>query len=224
MIDVVIAHYTESLDWLPKLAQGNTARLRIFLYNKSPHRVKNPDILKCVHWYEDLPNQGREGGTWLYHITKHYEDLGEVTVFLQGNPFEHVMTIPRTLFTESLIPMAEKLNEDDIVPVFSNVLKELYHKGHFAYEWYYQLFFGHVRDDHVYVYSPGAQYAVGRSRLLGRSLGTYKLLHKMINDMRCMPYDMTPEYVDGYIMERLWMYLWDPSLRWVFKDTTGSPN
>ena len=40
-----------------------------------------------------LKNIGREGETFLYHIINNYYNLDDVTVFLQGNPFEHLQLL-----------------------------------------------------------------------------------------------------------------------------------
>jgi hypothetical protein len=37
-----------------------------------------------------LPNLGREGGTYLYHIIKNYDNLSDYTIFTQANPVDHI--------------------------------------------------------------------------------------------------------------------------------------
>ena len=34
---------------------------------------------------------GREAGTWLHHIVTNYDRLADRTVFLQGDPFDHLL-------------------------------------------------------------------------------------------------------------------------------------
>ena len=38
-----------------------------------------------------LPNRGREAGTWLHHIVSNYDRLADRTVFMQGDPFDHLL-------------------------------------------------------------------------------------------------------------------------------------
>ena len=37
-----------------------------------------------------LSNRGREAHTYAHHVATRYNELAEVTVFTQGNPFDHV--------------------------------------------------------------------------------------------------------------------------------------
>ena len=72
-LHLVIAHYNEDLSWLEDFAS-----LPRTIYTKSgtgPNR---------------LPNVGREAHTYLHHIIENYDKLAEITVFLQGNPCDHV--------------------------------------------------------------------------------------------------------------------------------------
>jgi protoporphyrinogen oxidase len=87
-VELVIAHYSENLDWLEE--HKSYARL----YVKSSRTFN--DIR-----YIALPNVGRETHTYLTHITRNYENLADVTIFNQGriddhsyytysNPLEHL--------------------------------------------------------------------------------------------------------------------------------------
>lgn len=73
-VEIIIAKYKEDTSWALKLTQPYT------IYDKS-----NDPVLYSVR----LPNVGRETHTYLYHIIKNYDNLAEVTVFLQGNPVDH---------------------------------------------------------------------------------------------------------------------------------------
>ena len=76
---LVIAKYKEDISWINKIKNHN-----ITVYDKSEDPIK--DSIK-------LPNVGREGHTFLYHIVQNYDNLDDITVFLQGNPFEHIQVI-----------------------------------------------------------------------------------------------------------------------------------
>ena len=73
--EIVIAHYNEKLDWLIPLAS------HAHVYHKGTD--VQPPPMQLYAW-EKLPNVGRESHTYLYHIIQNYENLPEVTVFLQG--------------------------------------------------------------------------------------------------------------------------------------------
>jgi hypothetical protein len=44
---------------------------------------------------EHLENRGREGGTYLHHIVKHWDDLAEQTMFIQAHAYNLRDLIPR---------------------------------------------------------------------------------------------------------------------------------
>ena len=68
---LVISRYKEDLGWEESYTN--------VVYNKG---VSLPNTIT-------LPNVGREGHTYIYHILSNYENLDDYTVFLQGNPFYH---------------------------------------------------------------------------------------------------------------------------------------
>jgi hypothetical protein len=82
---VVVARYNEDLEWICNLD------CPIIIYNKGkPWRtVCIPSNYSVNIWGTDLSNVGREAQTYLYHIKENYDNLADVTIFLQGNPFEH---------------------------------------------------------------------------------------------------------------------------------------
>jgi hypothetical protein len=86
MPELVVAHYTENLNWLRNLPTG----LRITVYDKSPDASGGSNAIA-------LPNVGREAHTYLYHIVSRYNSLAEWTVFCQGRPFDHAYDFKKTL-------------------------------------------------------------------------------------------------------------------------------
>lgn len=69
----VIAKYNENISWT------NTLEIPIIIYDK----LDNPD----------LPNVGRDLHTYAHHIVENYDNLADLTFFLQGNPFDHCANI-----------------------------------------------------------------------------------------------------------------------------------
>ena len=90
-LHVVIAHYEEDpfyirtwLDDLRTLAYVKSLGLHITVYTKGS---SNPAQIKATTAADEvvqLPNTGREGGTYLYHILKHFEDPPPFTLFTQA--------------------------------------------------------------------------------------------------------------------------------------------
>ncbi|KIW95380.1 uncharacterized protein Z519_03964 [Cladophialophora bantiana CBS 173.52] len=74
-LDLVIANYNESLTWLSTYSHLAT------VYSKG----KLPPDLSIFREVMTLPNWGRESHTYLHHIVHNYDNLADVTLFLQGN-------------------------------------------------------------------------------------------------------------------------------------------
>ena len=74
--EFVIAHYNENLDWIVPIAK------HAHVYHKGSDR--QPPLLQLFAW-KRLPNVGREGHTYLYHIISNYDTLPETTIFLQAD-------------------------------------------------------------------------------------------------------------------------------------------
>ena len=86
MIELVVAHYAENLNWLRNLPAGLTRTV----YDKSPAGlVDGPAI--------PLPNVGREAHTYLHHLVNRYDSLPDWTIFCQGKPFDHAYDFKKTL-------------------------------------------------------------------------------------------------------------------------------
>ncbi|NCD35421.1 MAG: DUF3431 domain-containing protein [Spartobacteria bacterium] len=79
---LVVAKYREDVSWVRRLG------FQAIIYDKSGLQENFP-----------LPNIGRETHTYLYHILHFYPKFPEYTVFLQGNPFDHLCA---GMTTESL--------------------------------------------------------------------------------------------------------------------------
>ncbi|GAB3712679.1 hypothetical protein GCM10027592_51330 [Spirosoma flavus] len=85
MLELVVAHYTENLNWLGNLPRG----LAVAVYDKSPTDTYLGGIA--------LPNIGREAHTYLHHIVSRYDSLAEWTIFCQGKPFDHAYDFKKSL-------------------------------------------------------------------------------------------------------------------------------
>jgi len=70
---LVVARYTENLDWL------NQVPIQPIVYNKGPY------LSNCIA----VPNIGREAHTYLSFIVDHYDYLPDKVFFTQGDPFPH---------------------------------------------------------------------------------------------------------------------------------------
>ncbi|EPS35333.1 hypothetical protein H072_11325 [Dactylellina haptotyla CBS 200.50] len=97
-LDIVISHYGEDLKKLRETLEKIQAvpsvrklKRRVILYTKNKKLAKetkaitrNLNITTTIY----LPNEGREGGTYLHHIINNYDTLAPHTLFLQANPHD----------------------------------------------------------------------------------------------------------------------------------------
>jgi len=79
-VEVVVARYREDFAWC--------ARYNCTVYNKGP--PVPPVERAAVPRWRSLPNVGRESHTWLWHVEHWYDALADRTVFLQGEPWDHL--------------------------------------------------------------------------------------------------------------------------------------
>ena len=79
-MEMVISRYNETLEWISDPPFNDIPAI---VYNKGPNREfkKSPNIEKI----EDIPNVGREGHAYFYHIIQNYDNLADITIFLPGS-------------------------------------------------------------------------------------------------------------------------------------------
>ena len=82
-VELVVARYQEDLAWLRRVPRS----IRRCVYDKGGGADSA----------EPLPNIGREAHTYLHHLVTHYDRLADLTVFVQGKPFDHVPDLHRRL-------------------------------------------------------------------------------------------------------------------------------
>ncbi|KAL8730175.1 MAG: hypothetical protein Q9166_004258 [cf. Caloplaca sp. 2 TL-2023] len=78
--EIVVGHYNEDLSWLKEKST------ECCIYSKGgPKNAPSHPFS-----FTPLPNIGREGHTFLYHIVNEYDTLANVTLFVQGRIDDHV--------------------------------------------------------------------------------------------------------------------------------------
>lgn len=78
-VEIIIARYNEDVEWACAYEDIVT------IYNKGAH-IPGKNV-------KGIANVGREGHTYLNHITTEYDSLSNYNIFVQGDPFEHNETI-----------------------------------------------------------------------------------------------------------------------------------
>lgn len=82
-LDLVVARYREDLSWLRRVPRS----ARVHVYDKGG------DYSGALK----LPNTGREAHTYLHHIVTRYDELADLTVCVQGRPFDHAPDLHKRL-------------------------------------------------------------------------------------------------------------------------------
>jgi len=79
-LEIVLARYEEDVSWLE-----DEYKPFVTIYNKgSPISVEGSGDLRAIGRIKSLPNVGREGHTYLWHVVNNYNNLADWTVFSQA--------------------------------------------------------------------------------------------------------------------------------------------
>lgn len=204
--DIVIARFHESIDWIPKDWYDH-----VYLYDKEDRNGKGPndkitDIAKSVRCYERLQNVGREAHTYLYHIIKHWEDMPDVYIFTQANPFDHAPKFIEKV-NESLKSAKKKYTE------FGSRCYNVDHGAHWTHVSLRRdmnstltLLFGDgAKWPTRYMFSAGAILMVTKEDILKRPKDFYEDCMSLV-DKHIKP-------AGAYVLERFWTLIWNPELQ-----------
>jgi hypothetical protein len=161
---LVVAKYTEDVSWTSHFDSKN-----VYIYDKSSTPIPGSTPLE---------NLGRETQTYLYHIIKHYDNLPDYLVIVQGYPFAHFLeTLEETFAPKlySLLSSRPELTE----PLFIDFHIEDVHRycGLLIPEYYDYLF--KTPCPQKIGFAAGCQYIIPKSDILTKSLQFYKNLHKL---------------------------------------------
>ena len=221
--DIVIAHFNEDLKWL-----GSEASDAVVYCKGDP---PNGDFRHV----EKLPNISRESGTYLTHIVRHFENLADVTLFLQGNIHDwNDGTPPHTeaSLTE-LKAQALKLKGDEMIafgpirqfdkwdgiPWLTDGTGYFQRRGKtmrmsdLTPGQFWKDIFDTDHPDEIN-FSQGALFAVGKEVIRARPIEFWTHLAKYFDDLN----STNPE--EGHYMERFWMTIFTPNMTSTADKTT----
>jgi len=95
-IELVVARYNESIDWINKKP---FTKFKITCYNKGINLPKCLGTCNIIN----IPNIGRCDHTYLYHIIENYDNLAPVTLFLPGSCLDKHKKVQTLLVLENVI-------------------------------------------------------------------------------------------------------------------------
>jgi hypothetical protein len=179
-MNIVVARYNENLDWTNELKN-------VIVYNKGiPLNIQNELF---------LPNVGREGHTYYTYICDNYDNLGDYTMFLQGNPFEYQ---PPDIMSK--IIQYNNLEFDlslDFI-FLSNIadcnLSGCPHHRGLPLKEVYEKLFKEYKEELPFNFGVGAQFIVSKKSILKRPKTFYEEIVKLLE------YNINP--IEGFVIER----------------------
>ena len=193
---VVVSKYNEDVSWIEKIIHD------VLIYDKS-----NSPIQKSI----GRPNVGRESETLLNYIITYYNNLPDITIFLQGDPRSN----PISFTYEEVIEEINKNHEDKLKAILAQeydidlnihwlksckILKD-------------QLF---DTGDRIR-YSVGTQYVIPKENILCRPLDFYKSLHREVLKFEDKHLDENKqdlsEGIDAWTLEILWSTIFDTNIK-----------
>lgn len=190
MIEVVVSRYKEDISWTSAITNSSVSNVTV--YNKFYQENKQ------------LQNIGREGNTYLNHIVSNYDNLSEHTYFLQGNPLDHAPDLINII--NEYVPItnqAKFFGEPMSESIFSISCPP--HPLGLPMYYFFDLLFGiKLHQQHLISFVAGANFVVCKNLIHQRPKGFYEFLLKFLS------YEIDP--IEGYIIERLWPYIFNPEI------------
>ncbi|KAL8867798.1 MAG: hypothetical protein Q9174_005429 [Haloplaca sp. 1 TL-2023] len=210
--EIVVAHYNEPLAWL------NEHYLDCCIYSKGKKNAPNLPLS-----FTPLPNIGREGHTFLYHIVSRYDELADVTLFLQGRIDDHV-----NISLDEMKQISLQTPPGEVTTFPFRELERFDYWGGIPWDKYpcwkrwsamdsrkmketpielFQKYISETNDvPEAIGFAPGAIFAVRKETIRKHSKDYYqRLLEKMfLGDMA------HPNPETGHYMERFWLAMFNP--------------
>ena len=192
-VEIVISKYEEDISWVSDLQHPYV------IYDKS-----DTPIEKSIH----LKNLGREANTFLYHIVNQYTTLAEVTIFLQGNPFDHSYLLEKDKNKFIQLVNNENANSSFHSAYQSTFIDKTATGG---MKWYSLANTKHIFKNNITTllsFYPGAQYIVPKKNIQAKPLSFWTHLLQL---SKTNIFGDTSEYIDPWTFERIWNLLFDPN-------------
>lgn len=170
----------------------------VFIYNKAEDVSKHYRAQKANEHVIALPNVGRESHTYLTYINSMYDTLPEHVIFLQGNPFDHTITLQKI---QNVIDAKGRTRSVSGYDVESDGKGLPHHPGLNIDGLYTNLFGSKAKHPVSYRYSFGAQYIVAKDSILSKPKTFWKNALDISMTSTMFPWEV----------ERLWLYMFDPA-------------
>lgn len=173
---VVVSRFNESIEWTEQLDN-------VIIYNKG-------DAITHTHPIINLDNVGREGHTFYKYIYDNYDNLDDLTVFLQANPFDHFPNIIQQI--QSLTDEVDFMFLSD--NIYDITVSNCYlHHGIPLNDVYRQLFHDDFTDTPIQ-FGAGGQFVVSKKLILSQPRSLYLQIINLL--------DSSSNPIEGFVIER----------------------
>ena len=202
---IIVSRFNEDISWLKELKDFK----KIIVYNKG-EALCNYGNLQIIN----LENVGRESHTWIYHIVKNYNNLDDISIFLQGriddlgcmayqNPNEYLVNINKFGYSASRYGLLGPLHWSWNVGIEKNIkyINAWRSKDISRSKIGFRSFSRNLFPDIPYftATSYGGCFAVKKDLILDYKLNFYKKLLEILSKNK--------NPIEGHYMERLWCYM-----------------
>lgn len=196
---LIISNYKEDTTWINQIDKSVIEETIVYRKYNQDNLSNYLDYKQTDASNINLANIGREAHTYLIHIVKNYDNLYDIEIFCQANPFEHcydflerIHNIDKNLSFEQFGHIEKIVSKDEIkksVCEFNfKYLNNLIDKDP---TWSRANFF-HIDSIHLDLFGqdmpdksimkPYAQFAVSKNCIRSHSFETYNRLLKYFND------------------------------------------
>lgn len=176
-IQLVIAKFNEDISWIKDI------NIPYVIYNKGEFNEN----------FINVPNNGREGETYLRYIIENYDRLPEIIVFAQGNPFEHYRSFIETVNSFNLSSPVILGLSDWIETEHADSNGVFFQEGSGIKDTLPRL--GISKEISKQTFYTGAQYIVSNKFILNKSLSWWINCYDVYNSNPRSP----------WIFERIWL-------------------
>jgi hypothetical protein len=226
--EIVVSRYTENLNWILNV----DSYIKIIVYNKGDDNLSEA-VRGRIDRIFKLKNVGREGHTYLTHITDNYNNLADITFFTQGKPhllgrtIKSFFDIPEPNEKRSLMKL--QTNQKSVNHIFyrDNDNPPEHCKLAFTKRWPETLKSKHTLHDYwngfinyafplkeQCKFSYNATFSVTKSYIQNYSLEYYDKIKKSLE------HHVAPE--EGHFLERAWGTIFNPNKEMVYENKPAS--
>lgn len=194
--NIIVARYNENIDWLNKFSE------LLIVYDKGE---------KYNLYSLRLPNLGREGNTYLYHIINNWNNLSTINFFTQGNIYDHnIFPLEYYLFSNKHLMInlsCHKTNFDHFwghLKISDSRYRKV-SKCNLNYgQWWDKYIKKKKPQINDFKWSPGGIFSVSKELIKKNSKEYYQEL------LTSLSTGINPE--EGHYLERSWYYIFDEGI------------